>query len=168
MTTPTAVQREAAWLVTSGDGLPALVTTAGGPFDVVQGYWPRTPQARKAALYLTRPGYADMRFGAHRKIRRHSFLLRVAWPIGATTIGTDLWEEEQIALDNAVHQVVARIVAFDGDKTHGGRFLSVAEAPAAQPINVRFGDPAHASGGGGRVDLTAEITYQADDNDYTA
>lgn len=168
MATPTAVQREAAWLATSGDGLPGLLTGAGGPFDVVQGYWPRTPQYRKAALYVTRAGYQDMRFGAHRKIRRHNLLVRVLWPLGSTTVGTQMWETEQAALDSAVHQVLQRIVAFDMDKTHGGRFMSVGEAPDAQPIQVRFSDPARATGGGGRVELTVEITYNADDTDYTA
>lgn len=168
MTTLTAVQREAAWLATSGDGLPGLLVAAGGPFDVVQGYWPRTPQYRKAALYLVRAAAQDVRFGAHRKIRRHSFLLRVLWPLGSTTVGTQMWETEQAALDAAVSQVLARVVAYDMDKTHGGRFMSVAEAPDAQPINVRFSDPAHAAGGGGRVELTVEITYNADDTDYTA
>ena len=48
MSTADAVDREAAWLATSGDGLPALLVTAGGPFGVVQAYWPRTPGKRTA------------------------------------------------------------------------------------------------------------------------
>jgi hypothetical protein len=170
-TVPTAVLKEADWLATTAaDSLPVLLgdgAGGGGPFDVVQGYWPRTAEYRKAGLYLTRPAFQNLRFGAHRKIRRHQFLLRVLWPIGSTSVGSGLWEAEQTALDVAVDAVVDRIVAYDGDKTHGGRFLSVAEAPEAQPISVRYADPARATGGG-RVELTVEITYQADDNDYTA
>lgn len=160
-----AVTKEAAWLATATvDGLPNLPST----FDVVQAYWPRTPTYRKAGLYLTRPGFQDMRFGAHRKIRRHQFLLRAMWPIGGGTVGTPLWETEQATFDAAVGFVIQRIVAFDMDKTHGGRFLSVAEAPDAMPISVTFSDPARASGGGGRVELSADITYYADDTDYIA
>lgn len=163
-----AVQKEAAWLATGGDGLPALAATADGPFDVISAYWPRTPEFRKAGLYITRTGFQDLRFSAHRKLRRHQLLVRVVWPIGGSTVAAGMWEAEQAALDAAVDLVVARIVAFDMDKTHGGRFLSVAEAPEQQPIAVRFSDPARMNGGGGRVELTAEITYNADDNDYTA
>lgn len=52
MTTADAVDRETAWLQTVGDSLPALLSTAGGPFDNVQGYYPRTPSMEQKTLYV--------------------------------------------------------------------------------------------------------------------
>jgi hypothetical protein len=55
-----AVAREAAWLVTSGDGLPALLKTAGGRWDVVQGYWPGNRlHAQKTGIYVRRSHISD-------------------------------------------------------------------------------------------------------------
>lgn len=164
----TAVARETAWLQTSGDGLPPLLKTAGGPFDVVQGYMPRTPQQRATQLYVLKRGTVTRRFSNQRRLATHTFVLSVWWPIGSTTTSgtTSLAEDEQTALDAAIAAVVARVEDLVGDKTHGGRFLSVGEAPdESAGIRVDLGDPAQGIQAGA---LTAQITYLADDADYTA
>ncbi|MFJ6215005.1 hypothetical protein ACIQGZ_16965 [Streptomyces sp. NPDC092296] len=163
-----AVAREAAWLSSCGDGLPALPTSAGGPFDVVQPYMPRTPAQRQTQLYVLRRSTVTRRFSAQRRIATHTLLLSIWWPIGATAQsgGTSLAESEQAALDAAVALVVARIEGTVTDKTHGGRFLSVAEAPdESAGVRVDMGDPAQGIQAGA---LTAQITYMADDKNYVA
>ncbi|MEY9937295.1 hypothetical protein [Streptacidiphilus sp. MAP5-3] len=159
-----AVAREADWLLTSGDGLPALAQADGGPFEVVQAYLPRTPGMRQTALYVIRRQFPTKRFGQQRRLATHHFQLRCRWPIGATTIGTQLAEIEQQAFDNALLLVVQRIEGFVGDKSHGGRFMSVAEAPNGAEILVQYGDPEQDIPNGC---LTATLTYTADDQDYT-
>lgn len=158
-----AVAREAAWLNTSGDGLPALLKTAGGPWDVVQGYMARTPPRQQATIYVLRRRVPTRRFGQQRRMATHSFQLRCRWPIGATTTGTPLAETEQQNLDDALELLVQRIEAYPLDKTHGGRFLSVAEAPNGAEILVEYGDPETDIPTGC---LTATVTYTADDQDY--
>lgn len=163
-----AVAREAAWLSASGDGLPALLATAGGPFDAVQGYMPRTPAARQTQLWVLRRGVATRRFSNHRRIATHTFVVSLWWPIGSSAASgsTSLAEDEQAAFDAALALVVARVEGLPGDKTHGGRFLSVAEAPdESAGVRVDLGDPAQGIPAGV---LTAQLTYVADDTDYTA
>jgi hypothetical protein len=162
VTTADAVTREAAWLNSYNDGLPALHTSQNGPFDVVQAYWPRTRNARKGGIYVMRGEVNDRRFAAHRKIARHAFRLMIEWPIGGTTVATHIWEDEQQALDSAVDLLLQRIRGLDLDHTHGGRFLSVAEAPEPGSITVRF-DPPERMPTNGRAVLTASATYLADD-----
>jgi hypothetical protein len=162
-----AVEREAEWLRISGDGLPSLLTADGGPFDVVQAYRNRTPPQRKTALYLIRPSFVDVRFTNQRKIRTHTFTAHLWWPIGSSTTSEQLWEKEQRALDLAVDLVITRLDGFLADKTHGGRFLSVAEAPEPGRITVSFADPLSTATGSPAV-LIGQIAWMADDSDYTA
>ena len=165
MTSATAVDREAAWLATAGDGLPALKATAGGPFDVIQAYIPRSPALRKKGLYVTRPGFGDARFSQQRRMPTYSLRLVIQWPISS---GAGSAETEQRALDAAIDLVLQRIVGPLMDKTHGGRFLAVAEAPDHGPIQV-IQPPLSLIGlSGSDAALTAEIHYAADDADYTA
>jgi hypothetical protein len=158
-----AVTRETAWLTTTGDGLPALLTANGGPWDVIQAYQPRTPQTRKTQLYVVRRRFPTRRFAQQRRIATHYFQLRARWPIGASTTGTGIAEAEQQALDNALMLLVERIEGFPLDKSHGGRFLSVAEAPNGAEIDVQLGDPEQEIPTGF---LTATVAYTADDQDY--
>jgi hypothetical protein len=158
-----AVVRETAWLTTTGDGLPALLTADGGPWDVIQAYQPRTPQTRKTQLYVLRRRFPTRRFAQQRRIVTHYFELRAKWPIGASTTGVGIAETEQQALDNALALLVERIEDFVGDKSHGGRFMSVAEAPNGAQIEVRLGDPEQEIPTGL---LTATVAYTADDEDY--
>ncbi|MDI5965721.1 hypothetical protein [Streptantibioticus silvisoli] len=163
MSTADAVAREAAWLAAYDptDGLPALLRTSGGPFDVVQAYLPRTPPARRACLFVLRSGIHVERFGFNRKINHHTFSLRITWPQSS---GTGQAESVQSDLDEAVDLILQRVNGLFGDKTHGARFLSVAENP--MDIDVQFDDPDITLQP--RADLTARITYQGDDQDYTS
>lgn len=169
MSTADAVTREVAWLTTSGDGLPTLLSSVGGPWDVIQAYWPRTPATRQTGIYLVRPTARDYRFAAERRINSYLFRAKLWWPVGATSAGTGMWEAEQQALDSAVDLVLGRIRGFLFDHTHAtaaGSFLSVAEAPGSGEITVTFADPD--STVPTAAALRADITYSADDRDFTA
>lgn len=155
-TSANAVDRETAWLATSGDGLPALLADAGGPFDVVQAYWPRTPELSKRGLYVMRRRIRTKRFAAVRGMNKYPFALRIVWP---ALDGDGKAENDQRALDEAVELVLQRIGGTVGDKTHGGRFLSVSED--GEETNVEFDEPAHTLAD--TACLTATITYNADD-----
>lgn len=162
MSTADVVDREAAWLATSGDGLPALLTTAGGPFGVVQAYWPRTPGKRTAGqLYVMRRTINEKRFANQRRMDTYHLVLKLIWPL---TSGSGNAEADQRAFDVAIDQVIARIGGFRGDKTHGGRFLSVAEGDHSG-VTVHFDDPASTLPP--EAEFRAEITYSADDVDFT-
>jgi hypothetical protein len=161
LSTADACTKEAAWLSTSGDGLPALLAKAGGPFEVVQAYRPRTPARRKhGQLYVLRRRIRETRFANQRRMAHHSFFLDIVWPLQS---GSGNAETEQAALDAAVELVLLRIGGYPGDKTHGGRFLAVAENP--REVDVTFHDPATTLTGD--AELRAEITYNADDQDFT-
>lgn len=155
MSTADAVARETAWLQASGDGLPALLVSAGGPFDVVQAYYPRTPSMEQYSLYVLRRRNSNVRFGAQRIMPGHNFHLQVWWPLLAVD---GIAEGEQQALDNAVELVLQRVTGTLGNKTHGGRFLSVAENP--RTLDVDYTPPEQTIPLGY---LHAEVTYAADD-----
>lgn len=161
-------QLEAEWLTTSGDGLPALLTADGGPWDIVQAYWPRTPATLKRAIYVMRSQLDEDRVANQRKRQAHAFRLHLIWPIGSSTTSIGLWEAEQAAFDDAVDQLVARIRGQLRDHSHGGRFLSVAEAPAPPRIGVQFDDPSRIALGATGVQLTGTATYAAHSRDLIA
>lgn len=161
MSTADAVQREATWLVQVSDGLPALLKVNNGPWDVVQAYWPRTPNYNLNGIYVRRGRLRDVRISNQRKRPGHTFHLRLYWRIGSTTTGTNIAETEQANFDAAIDLLIQRLRGTLGDKTHGGRFLSVAEAPGAQPeINIDFVDPDTTMD---RGFLSATASYDADD-----
>lgn len=169
MSSADAVARETAWLAdfSEADGLPGLLKAYGGPFDVVQAYVPRTGAQRQARLYVVRSQLRVERFGFNRKINHHTFMLRLYWPQSSPTGQA---ESVQADFDEAVDLVIQRIngpLAFVNgvlDKTHGARFMSVAENPT--DIDVQFADPEASIQA--QAGLTATITYQADDEDYTS
>lgn len=163
MSTADAVARESEWLraYNAADGLPALLKGNGGPFDVVQAYVQRTGAQRQARLYVTRSSLRVERFGFNRKINHHTFMLRLYWPQSSPSGQA---ESVQAAFDAAVDLVVQRVSGLFQDKTHGARFLSVAEDPAS--IDVQFADPEASIQA--KAELSALITYQADDQDYTS
>lgn len=165
MTTADACAREAAWLQTAGDGLPSLLSDDGGPWDVIQAYWPRTQQTRQTGIYVMRRRLQTTRWSNQRRMPHYAFRLRLWWPIGATTTGTPLLEDEQAALDSAVDLLLQRLEGTVGDKTHGGRFMSVGEAPEGTSFDVDFDDPEQTVPASGALSATA--TYMADDRDYT-
>lgn len=163
MSTPTpstanAVKREAEWLAAynPADGLPALLKTQGGPFDVVQPYWPRTPAARRNSLYVLRRNIQSVRTANVRSMDRYQFLLRIIWPQSSRTGGAEVVQQ---ALDDAVELVLLRVGGLFMDKTHGGRFLSVAENPPQTDADFLDQEASIA----GNVDLRCDITYWADD-----
>lgn len=160
MSTADAVAREVAWLTAYNalDGLPALVAPAG-PWDVVQAYQPRTPNTRKAGIYVRRTRIADQRFSNARKLTTYAFHLRCIWPMGTAT-GTGSGEAEQAAFDSAIDLLILRVRGLLIDHSHGGAFLSAAEAPSGTQIAVDFSDPAQTLTGGY---LEATANYNADD-----
>jgi hypothetical protein len=134
-----APDREAAWLNTSGDGLPSLNATAGGPFQIIQARWPRVPAMSKRGLYVLRaPGtsYRVDRYAAPRSILTTEFMLKLIWPL---TSGLGSAESDELAFEQAIDSLLTRIEGFVGDKTHGARFLSVGEGRSG--ISVHQEDP---------------------------
>lgn len=158
MSTADAVARETAWLTaySPADELPGLTVANGGPFDTVQAYLPRTPVARRRQLYVLRRQLQEVRTAHVRRMARHQFELRIVWPASSPTGSA---EDPQQALDAAVELVLQRVGGLMFDKTHGGRFLSVAEDPAE--VTVTFSDPEPSLRD--RADLLAQVSYSADD-----
>lgn len=159
-----AVDKEVAWLQ-AVDALPTLLKSAGGPWDVVQAYLPRTPATRQTALYVLLPTAIEKRISNGRKQQTYSMRIRIEWPIGATTTGVGLWEDEQRALGAAVDKLIARIRGTLLDHTHGGRFLDVAEEGTGGRITVQFEDPDRNQQQPAM--LRGTVTYVADGYDFT-
>lgn len=156
-----AVDREAGWLAAYNptDGLPALLADLGGPWQIVQAYWPRTPATQQTGIYVTRTSIDDERVGNIRIRPTYMFRLKLVWPVRATAAG--LAEQEQQSLDAAVALLVQRIRGLPFDKTHGGAFLSAGEVPRMPGVHVEFDDPEIT------IDqlkaLRATVVYPADD-----
>ena len=157
MSTADAVARETAWLATIGDSLPALPASAGGPWQIIQAYQPRTPPANKTAIYVLRGRLLDVRASNQRIRPRYEIRLRLAWPVVVT--GTSLLETAQADMDAAVDLLVQRVRGPLGDKTHGGRFLSAGENPRL--VTVQWDPPDLAMAA--HKQLTADMTYSIDD-----
>lgn len=161
--TSDAVTREATWLAQAGDGLPALRTDDGGPFGVVQAYWPGNRLGtQKTGLYVTRRTIAMQHPTAQRYRPQYLFALKLVWPV--KTPQSPLAENEQTAFDAAVQLLLQRVNGPVGDKTHGGRFLSVAETPEEAPVAVDFDDPEATIKAS--KELTATVSYYADDLEF--
>jgi hypothetical protein len=160
--TQDAVAREAAWLSVANDTLPPLLAANGGPFKVLQAYWPGAKfAAAQTGVYVQRRRLAVPRFGGQRLMPHHSFLLKVVWPVKTATAG--MAETEQQHLDDAVELLRQRINGLPGDHTHGGRFLSAGETPPGTFPAVEFADPEVTIPAGGW--LRAVVTYDADDRE---
>ena len=97
--TSDAVAREAAWLARSGDGLPALLKSDGGLWDVVQAYWPGDRLASEmSAIYVTRSQLDDDHPSVWRYRPRHIFRLKLVWPVN--TAASPPAETEQQTFDD--------------------------------------------------------------------
>jgi hypothetical protein len=161
-----AVDRETVWLsaYSPSDGLPALLSTRGGPWEVVQAYWPRTLSAEKTGVYVLRTSLDDERTANIRIRPMYMFRLKLIWPVRLAAAG--LAESEQRNLDAAVALLVQRIRGLAGDKTHGGAFLSAGEVPRMPGVHVEFDDPEitipHLKS------LRGLVTYPADDFEVNA
>lgn len=161
--TSDAVAREAAWLATATDSLPALLTSAGGPFDVVQAYWPGARFAsQKTSVYVQRARITDPKVAAQRIRPQYPFQLKVVWPVRVTTAG--IAETEAQNFDYALELLRQRIEDVVGDKTHGGRFLSVAQVPESQPVTFDLDDPETTIQQ--QKALRCRVTYFADDFEF--
>jgi hypothetical protein len=154
-----AVDREAAWLTTVGDGLPALLASAGGLWDAVQVYWPRPMVAMQRTIYVTLRNLTEDRFANVRLMDSYEFRLVLWWPISS---GTGNAQQDQRDRSAAIKDLITRVQGFPGDKTHGGRFLSVGERPPH--VRVEF-DPEESTIAQGY--LKAVCTYSADDPEVT-
>lgn len=159
--TSTAPDREAAWLAMTGPpGLPSLLKDDGGPWDVVQADWPGARVGTmKAGIYLLLRQVSDDHVAAQRYRDQYEFAARCEWPVKAST--APLAEQEQQAFRKAIGLLLQRIRGPVGDKSHGGRFLSVGEVPGQVTATVSYEDPeiTIAAGDG----LRATIVYRADD-----
>jgi hypothetical protein len=160
MSTADAVAREAAWLQVSADSLPALLASAGGPWQVVQAYWPGPKfAAGKSGIYVQRRRFQVERFGGVRLMPHHAFLLKLVWPVKATAAG--IAETEAQNFDSAIELLRQRVNGLPFDKTHGGRFRSAAETPPGTFFEVDYDDPEVTIPQGKWLRATA--TYLADD-----
>lgn len=164
MSTSDAAARECAWLSTV-DSLPSLLSEDGGPWDVLQAYWPGAHFAKdKHGLYVDALKVDDPRVSNLRVRPQYQITLTLTWPVkgqGATagaSATTRIPETEQQNLDDAKDLIIQRIRGFPGDHTHGGRFLSVAENP--RTVSYVKQDPAVTVP---LRELRAVVTYRADD-----
>ncbi len=161
-----AVDRETAWLAAFDptDGLPALMSSQGGPWEIVQAYWPRTPATQKPGIYVIRTSVDDERVAGIRIRPQYMFRLKLVWPVRQTAAG--LAETEQRNLDAAVALLVQRIRGKIGDKTHGGAFLSAGEVPRMPGVHVEYEDPEATIDRS--KELRAYVSYPADDYEVNA
>lgn len=157
--TADAVDRETAWLTTSGDGLPALLATAGGLWDNVQAYFPRDSYSQQRTIYVLRHRVQQKRIGAQRVMATYPFRLILYWPL---LDGEGSAESDQRLFDVALDQVLQRVLGPLGDKTHGGRFLSVAESGT---VEIDYDNVEQTIPHGY---LRAELAYTADDQEINA
>ncbi|HET9893701.1 MAG TPA: hypothetical protein VFQ44_01960 [Streptosporangiaceae bacterium] len=164
MPTSDVVARETAWLQAAGDGLPALRKADGGPWDIVQAYWPGNRLAtKKSGIYVTRGAFDFDHVNAQRYRPQHTLVLVLWWPVRTST--ALIAEQEQQAFDDAIELLVERIAGPVGDKTHG-RFLSVGEVPGQVSVAVVF-DPPWQTIQSADNNLRATATYHADDFEIT-
>lgn len=162
--TASACDREAAWLSSYGDGLPALLKANGGHWDLIQAYWPGAHlDKHKRAVYVTRQRLSDRKSGGIRVMPRHTFTLRLWWPVksAGASVGKGLAETEQRTLDLACADLLLRIRGFVLDKSHGARFLSAGQTPTGADVEIAWDDaeatiPVHRA-------LIAQCVYFADD-----
>ncbi len=163
-----AIQRETNWLLTTGDSLPSLPSSAGGPWDVVAAYIQGAQTRTQAtAIYVTR-GRAQQYRVANQRIRpRYPVKLELHWPVRQISPGSSsIAAEEQQAFDDAIELLRQRVTGPLGDKTHGGRFLSAAEVKGSPGWDVQFEPAARTI----REDkeLRATATYSIDDFEINA
>lgn len=158
VSTADAVARETTWLTASGDGLPALLAADGGPWDVVQAYVPRSPNASRRQIYVARARVEQPRTSNQRLMTKHHFRLRAIWPMRS---GAGEAEAEQAAFDVGLDLLLQRIWGGLYDHTHGGRFLSVAENPRTVEVELDAVEQTAPQIGA----FLAAISYTADDTE---
>jgi len=167
VSTATAVARETAWLnTTSGDSLPFLPSTAGGPWLIIAAYTnAAATRTQQAAIYVTRePGWKNIRPANQRTRPRYEMRLDIRWPVLRSSPGSSsIAAETQADLDAAVELLRQRVAGPLGDKSHGGRFLSAAVAPSGgQPDITWAQEPADATILAAK-EIRGVMTYTIDD-----
>lgn len=158
-TTADAPERETAWLVKNDDALPSLLVADGGPWEIIQARWNRTPAARKSRIFVLRMETDDERFANQRIMPHYGLELRLYWP-GPGAGGKA--EDSQRDFDAAIELLLQRIRGFPGNKSHAsaaGSFTSVGENP--RHVIVRYDDPEKTLTE--RSELSAKCMYAADD-----
>jgi len=93
---------------------------------------------------------------------RYTFVLTAIWPVLTPT--PPVAESEQRAFDAAIGLVLQRIRGPLGDKSHGGRFLSVGEVPGQASALVEYEDPEQSIPA--QKSLRATFTYHADEKEF--
>jgi hypothetical protein len=159
------VARETAWLLTSsGDSLPFLPASAGGPWEIIDAYVQGAArQANKPAIYVKRGQVRQVRVANQRIRPRYPMSLELHWPVvrigpGSSSIAAETAQD----FDNAIELLRARVTGPLGDKSHGGRFLSAAIDGKGQPdISVDYGNASETIKAA--KELTAAMTYPVDD-----
>jgi hypothetical protein len=158
VSTATVESREAAWLSQTGDSLPSLLAANGGPFELIDAFDPVAARPKmKNTLYVMALHASDQRVSNQRIRPQYEITLDINWP--ARKPGTPLAETAMQDMKNAVDLVLQRVRGPVGDKTHGGRFLSVAEVPAM--ASVAYSDPSVTISAGSYVGCV--VSYRADD-----
>ena len=122
----------------AGDSLPSLQSEDGGPWDIVQAYWPGAHFAKdKPGLYVDALKVDDPRVSNARVRPQYQITLTLTWPVkgrGATAgaSGTArIPETEQQNLDGA------KDADHPADPRLSGR------PHARRPVPERGGEPAH-------------------------
>ena len=87
---------------------------------------------QKTGIYVTCQAFADDHPMAQRYRPQYRFVLRLVWLVKNPV--SPIAEGEQANLDAAVGLLLQRIRGHLGDKTRGGRFLSVAEVPMSSRL----------------------------------
>lgn len=162
MNTNTAVTREVAWL-TAVDTLPSLLVANGGPWKVVQAYWPGARFAKmQTGLYVMYGRIQMPRFGGQRIMPGYVHLIKAVWPVTGKGGMSPLAEGEQQKFSDALELLLERVNGMPFDKSHGGRFLSAGETvqPAGGFPEVVHQDPEVTIPQGW---LRAQIQYAMDD-----
>jgi hypothetical protein len=160
----TVETRETAWLTAVDGFVPPLLAVNGGPWEVLQAFYARTPGTQKTQCYVWAGEISDERVGGIRIRSTYQITLDLHWPLRQTT--SPLAEQEQQAFKSAVGLLVQRIRGPVNDKSHGGAFLSAGEVPRSPGVHVMFEHPSVTI----PVDkeLRAQVTYYADDWEINA
>jgi len=169
MSSADAVARESSWLSTpSGDSLPFLPASAGGPWQFIGAYEQgAATRTQLTAIYVKRGRVQQVRTANQRVKNRYPMSLELHWPVRVISPGaSSIAATEAQNFDDAIEALRARITGPLGDKSHGGRFLSAAEVKGTPGLDVQF-DPANRDIRAAK-ELRATVTYWIDDFEFSA
>jgi hypothetical protein len=142
------LEREEAWFLDATLGLPPLLASAGGPFDIVAAQVRRVAQGPRQ-LFLGVTESRETRPAKNSPMRLdHDVVALCLW---SAVKGGARAHLDQAVFDDALSAVVARVRGPGdiGDATHGGRWWLVSDARVALPTLpqvLAFGDAVGALG----------------------